>query len=104
MVAEEPTKSTKLGMKPTVSMNESRRSADGSAVELGLKVSAALAVLTAIEYLIPKVIDRAILPLFIVAAVKGWLVLDYFMHFRRNLGLMNREDTPAAEDVAVRSG
>lgn len=85
-----------------MSIKESHGSENGSAVKLGLKVMAALAVLTVVEYLVPKMVDRATLPLFIVAAAKGWLVLDYFMHLRRNLGLTNREHAPAAEDVAVR--
>jgi uncharacterized membrane protein len=50
---------------------------------LGWKVAGLLAVLTVIEYVIAVNVDSLVvvwlLP-FIVA--KGWLILDYFMHFR----------------------
>lgn len=49
----------------------------------GFATFAGLAALTAIEYVIAVTVDRALLPLIPIAAVKGWLILDRFMHIRQ---------------------
>lgn len=55
---------------------------------LGVKVAIGLAVLTGIEYVIAVTIEQPLLWLLPVVLVKGWLILDYFMHFRHFLAEM----------------
>lgn len=59
------------------------RSGLADVIRLGWRVAGALAVLTAVEYVIAVNVDTLVvlwlLP-FILA--KGWLILDYFMHFK----------------------
>ena len=53
----------------------------GSALRRGLQVIIALAVLTAIEYGVPIVLDRGANPyLAILALIKAGLIAYYFMH------------------------
>ncbi len=53
-----------------------------AAVAKGVKVAIALAVLTIVEYFVAVGIDDPILFLLPFIIAKGWLILDYFMHFR----------------------
>lgn len=55
-------------------------------VRTGLIVATGLAVLTVIEYVIAVQIDRPLWWLVPIALVKGWLILDYFMHIRALFG------------------
>lgn len=50
-------------------------------VRRGLVVAVGLAVLTVIEYLIAVGIDQPLLWLIPFAVAKGWLIMEYFMHF-----------------------
>lgn len=52
------------------------------AITLGLWVMAALAVLTLLEYVAAVRLSRSTAAVFVLAAVKGWLILEYFMHIR----------------------
>ncbi len=62
-------------------MNEAR---EGRQMRRGLKVIIVLAVLTAIEFAVAVWLDiGANLILAIIAIIKAWLILDYFMHFTR---------------------
>lgn len=47
---------------------------------LGYRVIAALAVLTAIEYLVAAELTGALVILFATVVAKAWLILKYFMH------------------------
>lgn len=72
-------------------MSETAPSSRGSsdtkrAVLLGLKVIAGLAVLTVLEFLAAETLRPATVPVFALSIVKGWLILDCFMHFRAVLG------------------
>lgn len=50
---------------------------------LGWRVAGWLAALTIVEYVIAVTVDTlVILWLLPFVAAKGWLILDYFMHFR----------------------
>lgn len=60
-------------------MNESGKSGK---MRLGLKVIVLLAILTAIEFAIAIYMNTgANLLLVVIALVKAWLILEYFMHF-----------------------
>ncbi len=60
-------------------MNDSGKSVK---MRLGLRVIVLLAVLTAIEFAIAIYMNAgANLLLVIIALVKAWLIVDYFMHF-----------------------
>ncbi len=60
-------------------MNDSGKSGK---MRLGLRVIVILAVLTAIEFAIAIYMNAgANLLLVIIALVKAWLIVDYFMHF-----------------------
>ncbi len=62
-------------------MNDSGKS---EKMRLGLRVIVILAVLTAIEFAIAIYMNAgANLLLVIIALVKAWLIVDYFMHFTR---------------------
>ena len=58
--------------------------AEGNAMKTGGLVFLALAVFTVIEYVIAKQVEPAIVPLFVIAAVKAGLILWYFMHMARS--------------------
>lgn len=47
---------------------------------LGVMVLIGLAVLTVIEYYVSFIPTSAILLLFVIAIMKGWAILRYFMH------------------------
>lgn len=47
----------------------------------GWKVAGVLGVLTIVEYLIAVSLDHPLIPLLPFFAAKGWLILEYFMHF-----------------------
>lgn len=50
---------------------------------LGWRVAALLAVLTVIEYVVAVNIDTLVIVwLLPFVLAKGWLIMDYFMHFR----------------------
>ena len=50
----------------------------------GLVVIAALAVLTAVEFAVAIALDDGRLAILtLIAVVKAWLILDYFMHVAR---------------------
>lgn len=51
-----------------------------SAYLLGLYILIALAVFTAIEYYVSFLATTAIVALFIMALIKAWLILKYYMH------------------------
>lgn len=57
-----------------------------SRVRLGLMVTAALAVLTIIEYVIAVETEDPLLWLLPFALAKGLLILEYFMHLSALLG------------------
>ena len=65
-------------------MSDRAMTADLAAVSrLGWRVAALLAVLTVIEYVIAVNVDSLIIVwLLPFVLAKGWLILDYFMHFR----------------------
>jgi hypothetical protein len=52
------------------------------AVRRGLTVTAALTILTIVEYLLAVNLTHPLIPLLPFVAAKGWLILDYFMHIR----------------------
>lgn len=50
---------------------------------LGWRVAGALAVLTVLEYVIAVNVDTLVIVwLLPFVLAKGWLILDYFMHFK----------------------
>jgi heme/copper-type cytochrome/quinol oxidase subunit 4 len=57
-----------------------------SAVTLGLKVIVGLAVLTVLEFIASESFTHATIPVFALSVLKGWLILDYFMHLRAITG------------------
>ena len=61
-------------------------SAQRDKVRLGMMVAAALAVLTAIEYVIAVSIDDPLIWLLPFVIAKGGLIMEYFMHFSAVLG------------------
>lgn len=56
------------------------------AVALGLKVIVGLAVLTVLEFIASESFTHATIPVFALSVLKGWLILDYFMHLRAITG------------------
>jgi len=58
-----------------------RQAARREKVRRGVIVAAAIAVLTVAEYVIAVQIDRPLWWLVPFALLKGWLILEYFMHF-----------------------
>lgn len=48
----------------------------------GIKVAVALGVLSIVEYIIAVNVNNPLLLLLPFVLAKGWLILDYFMHFR----------------------
>ena len=65
-------------------MNEERQ---GRQMRTGLNVIFALAILTAIEFAVAVYLDIGVnVLLAIIAVIKAWLILDYFMHMLKNLG------------------
>jgi hypothetical protein len=59
-------------------MNEEREEA--GAARLGWLVFAALAVLTAVEYIVAAEVGRNLVPLLVIAVVKASAIAWYFMH------------------------
>ena len=58
----------------------------------GLKVIAALAALTAIEFWVAVSLDTVVNPaLAVIAVIKALLILEYFMHYSQ---LWNRPEDP----------
>ena len=53
-----------------------------SATRKGLIAAVFLGVLTAIEFFIATTIEDPLLPLLPFVALKGWIILDAFMHIR----------------------
>ena len=60
-----------------------RQAKQGGKLRRGLIVIAALAILTAIEYGIALTLPTAprFAALGLIALVKAWLIIEYFMHF-----------------------
>jgi hypothetical protein len=54
----------------------------GKATRKGLMAALLLAVLTIIEYFVAISVEEPLLPLLPFVAVKGWIILDAFMHVR----------------------
>lgn len=52
----------------------------------GVIAAVLLAVLTVIEYYISIGVERPLLPLIPFVALKGWVILDAFMHVRAVFG------------------
>jgi hypothetical protein len=52
------------------------------ATKRGLVAAALLAVLTVVEYVIAVEVAQPLLPLLPFVALKGWIILDSFMHIR----------------------
>ena len=52
------------------------------ATRKGLMAALLLAVLTVIEYFVAISVEEPLLPLLPFVAVKGWIILDAFMHIR----------------------
>jgi heme/copper-type cytochrome/quinol oxidase subunit 4 len=48
----------------------------------GARVALWLAVLTAVEFFLAIQITNALVGLVAIGVIKGWLILDYFMHVR----------------------
>jgi len=65
--------------------NLSPESPTGADLGLGVKVALGLAALTLVEYFIAVSIEDPMLWLLPFVVAKGWLILDYFMHFRHFL-------------------
>jgi hypothetical protein len=63
-------------------MTDTRSAGLQNAIRRGLTVTAALTVLTIVEYLVAVNLTNPLLPLLPFVAAKGWLILDYFMHIR----------------------
>lgn len=55
-------------------------------IRRGLVAAVALALLTIVEYAIAIQLDRPLWWLVPFAILKGWLILDYFMHIRAAFG------------------
>ena len=51
-----------------------------AAFSLGVKVLIALAVLTVIEYFVAFLPNSATPTLFVIAIIKAWAIMQYFMH------------------------
>jgi heme/copper-type cytochrome/quinol oxidase subunit 4 len=77
---------------------DDRPTASKKAIIVGLRVIAALAVLTFLEYLASRELTHATVAVFALAIVKGWLILDYFMHIRNLTGSHGYEDSSDRED------
>jgi hypothetical protein len=56
------------------------------ATRRGLMAALFLAVLSAIEYFIAVEVENPLLPLLPFVALKGWIILDSFMHVRAVFG------------------
>jgi hypothetical protein len=52
------------------------------ATKRGLIAAALLAVLTVVEYVIAVEVAQPLIPLLPFVALKGWVILDSFMHIR----------------------
>ena len=52
------------------------------ATRKGVVAALILAVLTVVEYLVATSIENPLLPLLPFVALKGWIILDVFMHVR----------------------
>ncbi|MCL1597547.1 MAG: hypothetical protein M3094_00050 [Actinomycetia bacterium] len=52
------------------------------ATRKGVIAALILAVLTVVEYLVATSIENPLLPLLPFVALKGWIILDVFMHVR----------------------
>ena len=52
------------------------------ATKRGLMAALLLAVLTVIEYFVAISVEQPLLPLLPFVAVKGWIILDAFMHVK----------------------
>ena len=52
------------------------------ATKRGLIAAALLAVFTVVEYVIAIEVAEPLIPLLIFVALKGWIILDSFMHVR----------------------
>ena len=59
-------------------MNEKKK----AAYRLGVMVLIGLAVLTIIEFYVALLPSGAITALFIIALIKAWAILQYFMHIK----------------------
>lgn len=55
-------------------------------VRRGLMVTVALTILTIIEYVIAVEVEDPLIWLLPFVVAKGWLILEYFMHFSAMLG------------------
>jgi hypothetical protein len=53
-----------------------------SATKKGLMAALLLAILTIIEYFVAISVEEPLLPLLPFVVVKGWIILDAFMHVR----------------------
>ena len=52
------------------------------ATRKGIVAAVVLAVLTIIEFIIAKSLENPLLPLLPFVVLKGWIILDTFMHVR----------------------
>ncbi len=57
-----------------------------TATRKGLVATAVLAVLTIVEFLIAINVENPLLPLLPFVVLKGWIILDAFMHIRAVFG------------------
>ncbi|MFV1970421.1 MAG: hypothetical protein ACC683_05365 [Acidimicrobiia bacterium] len=57
-----------------------------TATRKGLVATAILAVLTIVEFLIAINVENPLLPLLPFVVLKGWIILDAFMHIRAVFG------------------
>jgi uncharacterized membrane protein YjjB (DUF3815 family) len=57
-----------------------------TATRKGLVATAILAVLTIVEFLIAINVENPLLPLLPFVVLKGWIILDTFMHIRAVFG------------------
>ena len=53
-----------------------------TATKKGLMAALLLAILTIIEYFVAISVEQPLIPLLPFVAVKGWIILDAFMHVR----------------------
>ena len=58
------------------------REALSKATRKGVMAALLLAVLTIVEYFVAISVEQPLLPLLPFVAVKGWIILDAFMHVR----------------------
>ncbi len=55
---------------------------EASSMRKGVMTITVLAIATIVEYVVAVAVSRALVPLAIIAVVKGWFILDGFMHVK----------------------